>query len=427
MASGKSGSMQSSSDGGGGDEEYDSRSESISPFFNPSSFSFGSIANHPQPPPSPPQQPHTSSATVSHQQNFPPTFFDPQAHTLGPLANLDLAWTRGGLGSEPNYTDLGNLTGLSSLPSSSASQSLLGFQGSNHDDFSTDGKGISTGRAAPRSDQTNVGKTSRKRTRASRRAPTTVLTTDTLNFRQMVQEFTGIPAPPFSSSPYSSRPMDLFGGSSGGALRSGHLETTLGVGHLYPFRPSAQKLQPSPFLSSSSSPSLILKNSTVIDSAMASTSHDGDHDAGSTNPTLVTSMAGPGSGPGHSNTFSTSTNYQLAPDLDLLSKQPQLMPNIQNPFLTFQSLVQSPIKYPLTRPSLDDDQFGGFSSGDGGQEHLGTFDGNNNGGYQKVSGYKLLNCSASSSSVFRHEKGLENVSSLSRNGGTVESWICPSD
>ncbi|CAL5061530.1 unnamed protein product [Urochloa decumbens] len=36
----------------------------------------------------------------------------------------------------------------------------------------------------------------RKRPRASRRPPTTVLTTDTSNFRAMVQEFTGIPAPP---------------------------------------------------------------------------------------------------------------------------------------------------------------------------------------------------------------------------------------
>ncbi|PUZ51387.1 hypothetical protein GQ55_6G181100 [Panicum hallii var. hallii] len=41
---------------------------------------------------------------------------------------------------------------------------------------------------------------SRKRARASRRAPTTVLTTDTSNFRAMVQEFTGIPAPPFAGA-----------------------------------------------------------------------------------------------------------------------------------------------------------------------------------------------------------------------------------
>ncbi|PKA58057.1 hypothetical protein AXF42_Ash019283 [Apostasia shenzhenica] len=48
-------------------------------------------------------------------------------------------------------------------------------------------------------------RSSKKRSRASRRAPTTVLTTDTSNFRAMVQEFTGIPSPPFpSSSPTSS-------------------------------------------------------------------------------------------------------------------------------------------------------------------------------------------------------------------------------
>ncbi|PKA59476.1 hypothetical protein AXF42_Ash016500 [Apostasia shenzhenica] len=51
---------------------------------------------------------------------------------------------------------------------------------------------------------------SKKRSRASRRAPTTVLTTDTSNFRAMVQEFTGIPAPPFVSSQFPRRPrLDL--------------------------------------------------------------------------------------------------------------------------------------------------------------------------------------------------------------------------
>ncbi|CAN8320543.1 unnamed protein product [Cochlearia groenlandica] len=47
----------------------------------------------------------------------------------------------------------------------------------------------------------------RKRTRASRRAPTTVLTTNTCNFRAMVQEFTGLPSSPFSSS---TRRFDIF-------------------------------------------------------------------------------------------------------------------------------------------------------------------------------------------------------------------------
>ncbi|CAH9146881.1 unnamed protein product [Cuscuta epithymum] len=56
----------------------------------------------------------------------------------------------------------------------------------------------------------------KKRSRASRRAPTTVLTTDTSNFRQMVQEFTGIPAGPFSGSAGGlySRRLDLFSGTA---------------------------------------------------------------------------------------------------------------------------------------------------------------------------------------------------------------------
>lgn len=40
------------------------------------------------------------------------------------------------------------------------------------------------------------GKVGKKRSRASRRAPTTVLRTDAANFRSMVQEFTGIPSVP---------------------------------------------------------------------------------------------------------------------------------------------------------------------------------------------------------------------------------------
>lgn len=41
-----------------------------------------------------------------------------------------------------------------------------------------------------------VGKSGRRRSRASRRAPTTMLNTDTANFRSMVQQFTGIMSGP---------------------------------------------------------------------------------------------------------------------------------------------------------------------------------------------------------------------------------------
>ncbi|XP_008374676.2 uncharacterized protein [Malus domestica] len=97
--------------------------------------------------------------------------------------------------------------------------------------------------ASSRGGQTNpvATRNTKKRTRASRRAPTTVLTTDTSNFRAMVQEFTGIPAPPFSassSSPYARR-LEMFGSG----IRS----------PLHPLRPLAQK-QPPPFHSSVSVP-----------------------------------------------------------------------------------------------------------------------------------------------------------------------------
>uniref|UniRef100_A0A0E0CB85 VQ domain-containing protein n=1 Tax=Oryza meridionalis TaxID=40149 RepID=A0A0E0CB85_9ORYZ len=49
---------------------------------------------------------------------------------------------------------------------------------------------------APGMEGPRVGKPARRRSRASRRAPVTLLNTDTTNFRAMVQQFTGIPAPP---------------------------------------------------------------------------------------------------------------------------------------------------------------------------------------------------------------------------------------
>ncbi|CAL1390416.1 unnamed protein product [Linum trigynum] len=105
----------------------------------------------------------------------------------------------------------------------------------------------------------------KKRTRASRRAPTTVLTTDTSNFRAMVQEFTGIPAPPFSAaSPYSR--LDLFGSSSSSsALRSGFDSM------IYPLRPAPHKLHnhlPSSSSFASSHPSHTTNN-TDLPSAVA--------------------------------------------------------------------------------------------------------------------------------------------------------------
>ncbi|KAG8047307.1 hypothetical protein GUJ93_ZPchr0008g11388 [Zizania palustris] len=111
---------------------------------------------------------------------------------------------------------------------------------------------------------------SRKRTRASRRAPTTVLTTDTCNFRAMVQEFTGIPSPPFAGPPARSRFDHLFPAPS--SLRSAAASLSP-----YLLRPFAQKLHTSPFASfpssstSSPSPSNVAIATSIAASATAST------------------------------------------------------------------------------------------------------------------------------------------------------------
>ncbi|XP_044475117.1 uncharacterized protein LOC123203025 isoform X2 [Mangifera indica] len=369
MESGNS-SMQSSS---GGDEEYDSRSQSAPSFFNPSSNSFGSLSN-----------PHPS--LFSHHHSQQPTFFDPSSdylHVLSQsrshpnsnqptsLLNLDLVGSSSNLrgSSTTSHSSLA-AQGLDrgSFPGSTSMQSRL-----LHDNNAT--------RSLAPSDQIAVVKNPKKRTRASRRAPTTVLTTDTSNFRAMVQEFTGIPAQPFSGSSYTRR-LDLFG--SGSAIKAGHVEP---MGPLYPLRPITQKFQPNPFASSSSS---------VVDAGLNKETHN-------------------------------------------------LLNMHQSPVLSFQSLIQPPLnpsnislagfngksQASFGMPGFEElamsghgqvnASLGGLSSHvDSVQPHMRPFDGHSS---QRATSCKL-NYSASSSD-FHHDKTLENVSS--RGEGTVDSWICPSD
>ncbi|KAJ4844664.1 hypothetical protein Tsubulata_024223 [Turnera subulata] len=60
--------------------------------------------------------------------------------------------------------------------------------------------GSSGGLSARLSPEGGVSKPVRRRSRASRRTPTTLLNTDTANFRAMVQQFTGGPSLPFAAS-----------------------------------------------------------------------------------------------------------------------------------------------------------------------------------------------------------------------------------
>ncbi|KAJ4965693.1 hypothetical protein NE237_017542 [Protea cynaroides] len=375
MDSGNSGSLQSSS---GGDEEYDSRTESISALLNPPSH------HHQTQPPS------ASSSSLFD-------YLDSISRSPAPPLNLDMVWSKG-LRSEPPCTEI-QTTGLMGS-SSSSTQPITGLQASSFQGSP------STTKNGP-----NPVRNSKKRSRASRRAPTTVLTTDTSNFRAMVQEFTGIPAPPFSASPFSRNRFDLFNTSSMTTLREPPPPA-------YLLRPFAQKFHPP---SSASATNRIGTNS------------------GASTTTAANSI---------------NNNQQLLSDLGL---------NMQNPIFTFQSLLQSSgpppavpsPRYPLTNVPVFGEKSQGssqtvvenFTMGNHGMslrndnnndpsswgDGMGLNDGDQSQAQvqaQAQAQLKSFNGSckmnyANSSFEFQVEKGSENVSS--RGEGMVDSWICSSD
>lgn len=250
--------MQSSSNGGDDQEDFDSSTS----FFNP----------------------NTHFLTPQNTTFFNPQHADNLHQDHGFPQSNDLFWSRGlRFDQMSNYADFGNFTASSSSPSTTQMNPPTTEQGPS--------SSVPPPPAA-------VVKNPKKRTRASHRAPTTVLTTDTTNFRQMVQEFTGIPATPFAAaSPYiNSRSLDLF--SAAAALRPGSSLDPLGP--FYPLRASAHKVL-SPFPSSSASlPSLL--NPTMIDSVVST--------ANIVSTTTTTTAAATGLGGSSAN---NSNNYPLLP------------------------------------------------------------------------------------------------------------------
>ncbi|KAE8680689.1 Succinate dehydrogenase 2-3 [Hibiscus syriacus] len=425
MDSGNSGSLQSSS---GGSEEYDSRVESISAFLNHSPLSH--IGHDPlgnQTPPPVLQQPQSHSSS---------TMFDPSSYldyhplsrslqlsaTTGnprSVLNLDAIWSKD-LRSEPNCTDLSRYMTASSAAlmtqqlfanqqaQSRATSPLLqvpqGPESSNQCSVS-----------ATNSQPNNKSKTVRnpkKRTRVSRRAATTVMITDTSNFRAMVQEFTGIPEPPFTFSPFPRARLDLFDPPSS-TFRSTHFDPSPAPHYL--LRPFSEKISPPPLLSSSMADAIVSNPRTNNNNNNRNTSSS-----------------------------STSINYQLPFELGHLKKTQNLLNiNMQNPILNFQPLLQTPQKYSLSgsnilgtksRESLE------FSLKMGALEEFGSSQGHADASLADLQNMvssqehdqnllrsmngKVSNLS-SSPSDFHGDKGPEHVGS--RSEGMVESWICSSD
>ncbi|CAL0315532.1 unnamed protein product [Lupinus luteus] len=406
MDSGNSGSVSSS-----GDEEYDSRVDHTT--LLPSN-----ILNHPLT-----QFAKSSSFVSSHQHQTHhnnPSLFDLSSsylHTLSqpqpytnPNSFLNLDTTTGSISqgkrSEPNCTHPSNLQGFN--------QGLFPPpQGLGHDDNSN-------ARLVSSAPTNNAAiRNSKKRTRASRRTPTTVLTTDTSNFRAMVQEFTGIPAPPFSgSSSYSrTRRLDLLTGSSSSlrATSSHHLDTTPSF---YPLRPSPQKPhhQHNPF------PSTLLhaNNNNMVDAIASSITNNNNN----------------------------SINYQLPPDLGLPYHHYNHSHNIilsmqQNqPIQTFHQtsplhplgnhgLSVFGVKSQATLSVQSLEELGMSNNADivsaygvsGPQGHGHVSSGHGNGDRRELN----FSTPSAASSRLDHEKNLENNSTSNRGEGNVDSWICSSD
>ncbi|XP_041006506.1 VQ motif-containing protein 22-like [Juglans microcarpa x Juglans regia] len=90
-----------------------------------------------------------------------------------------------------------------------------------------------------------VSKPIRRRSRASRRTPTTLLNTDTTNFRAMVQQFTGGPSAPFASGAHAGAPNFGFGL---GTHQAGHVNNPTAMmmppGRGYHLQPQTQLYHP---------------------------------------------------------------------------------------------------------------------------------------------------------------------------------------
>ncbi|XP_074264387.1 uncharacterized protein LOC141586889 [Silene latifolia] len=203
MDSGNSASIQSSSTAGGGaldDQEFESHGggdggsgvlfsqSSLASFDNTGSFQLYSLNN--------------GSSTYNNfdplTNNFDTNFMINQNHNSDRTNNNDLGLLWPSTICSPldntNCTTPTTTVGPAASFSPNNNNNLLTRIGPGPVSIPSSGAPLVSDHPGPGGAVRNP----KKRSRASRRAPTTVLTTDTNNFRQMVQEFTGIPAPPFS-------------------------------------------------------------------------------------------------------------------------------------------------------------------------------------------------------------------------------------
>ncbi|KAK4274100.1 hypothetical protein QN277_017381 [Acacia crassicarpa] len=412
MDSGNSGSISSS-----GDEEYDSRTDMLPPFLNPhppfGSFPF--LSHH------------------HHQTLHPPPLFDlspnylqtlsSQTHPLNsnpsPFLNLDAAADSQDPPSEPNCTApaVSSLAAKhSAMLSTDPSLQLRPL----HDDNAPVSAPLPPA---------NAVRNPKKRTRASRRAPTTVLTTDTSNFRAMVQEFTGIPAPPFSGTSYSRR-LDLLTSSSSlrsSAAASSHLDDPTTTTTTPPFYPLRHLVLSS--TSSLASPSSTLMLHNHVADAVASTTTGSNP---STSINYQTNAGAPYSHPPNMLTmqilpFQTPTLHPLNNPTLHVGFSAKSQPSTSIPSLEDQ-LGMGHAHLVGSHPHVSSSEAEGMPLSDGGDHDIGGHANKDQLRSFHVAAPCKLNFAgtSSSSAAFNPNKNLENTSTT-RGEGNIDSWICSSD
>ncbi|WOK94017.1 hypothetical protein Cni_G02719 [Canna indica] len=150
-----------------------------------------------------------SLSDIFHSSATGATLLPPQASPSSSIQNHGLRF----------FDPISYLDSISSTaPSWHPSPAPRYLNGANHPSTAAPTISTSSQPVQPHLDPNAPGylpRSSKKRSRASRQAQTTVLTTDTSNFRAMVQQFTGIPSPPFdiagaSASPFARSHFSLF-------------------------------------------------------------------------------------------------------------------------------------------------------------------------------------------------------------------------
>ncbi|KAL6502594.1 hypothetical protein OROHE_024247 [Orobanche hederae] len=374
MDSGNSGSPQSSD---GGDESYDSRAAAggDSIFIN----------THP---PQPLFDPYANYTQQFHHPN-PNHFNNPNASWAGSTS----------VRSDPSLShhDAINF----SMPSP------VGVDDNNP------GEGTSASAAA---------RNPKKRSRASRRAPTTVLTTDTTNFRSMVQEFTGIPAPPFgdSSFPRSNRLDNLFGS------RSASFDVAPPP---YLRRPFPQQTAPTPpFLVSSSTSNNITTSLPTSNNLFSSLLQSNTSKFIFSDSSVTASRPGHNQGP-----FEIPTHIKTGPGLDGFGPggHGNHVAATLNGIPGLVSSDQATARNDRRDNNTGNENAAKWRSDDNNRNNNGVGTHSERDGYNNQAQMKPVHGGfdfTGSSSNFQGEKGPENIG-RTRGGdqGMVESWINSSE